>query len=151
MRTCDEVAMISQTPKKRIFVCYDLVNDSKLLDFIIAQSRQMDSPFVVIDYSRNWEPPEKLWKEKLKRTISLVELVFIMVGKKTYKATNVLEEVDIAYNLSKPIMQFSDPEAKFSECKPITKAGRLYQWEWENLKGVMQKLNTYRKDRVSGR
>src|SRR5208337_51215 len=139
-------AMIDKAPKKRIYICYDLVNDAKLFNFINDQSRKIDSPFCVIDYSRKWEQPEKPWKEKLKKTISLVDLVFLMIGKKTFKSAAVLDEVDIAYNLGKPIMQFCDPGSKFSECKPIAKAGKLYQWEWENLKKVMDKLNVYWKD-----
>jgi hypothetical protein len=133
--------MAEQSVKKRIFLCFDLVNDAKLLDFARAQSKQVESPFVIIDHSRKWEPPEKEWREKLKKNISWVELVFLMVGKKTFKAPNVLEEIDIAYNMGKPIMQFCDPNLKFAECKPIIKAGKLYQWEWDNLKATMQKFS----------
>jgi hypothetical protein len=133
--------MISPTSKKRVFICFDLVNDPKLFDFVKTQAKLIDSPFTVIDLSRKWEPPEKEWRDKLKKTISFAELVFIMVGKKTYKAPNVLEEVEMAYNLGKPMMQFCDPNAKFSECKPIPKAGKLYQWEWENLKTAMKNFN----------
>ncbi len=137
--------MIDKAPKKRIYVCYDLVNDAKLFHFISEQSRKIDSPFSIIDYSRKWEQPEKEWKEKLKKTISLVDLVFLLTGKKTFKSMAVLDEVDIAYNLGKPIMQFCDPQHRSAECKPIVKAGKLYQWEWENLKKVMESLTVYRK------
>ena len=66
--------------------------------------------------------------------------MFVMVGKKAFKASNVLEEVDIAYKLNKPIMQFCDPNAKYAECKLIANVGKLYKWEWENLKQVMNKF-----------
>ncbi len=108
------------------------------MEFIREQSLRMDSPFYIVDYSKKWQPPEKEWRDKLKKTISLVELIFIMTGKKTFKSHNVLDELDIAYNLGKPIMQFCDPGAKFAECKPVSKAGKLYRWEWDNLKTVMQ-------------
>jgi hypothetical protein len=135
-----EAVMLGASSKKRVYICSDLIHDKKLLDFVVLQSKKMDSPFYVVDYSKPWQPPEKEWRENLKRTISLAELVFIMVGKKTFKAPNVLEEVDIAYNLGKPILQFCDPNATFAECKPLPKGGKLYQWEWENLKIAMRKF-----------
>jgi len=135
-----EAIMPGTSSKKRIFVCTDLVHDKKLIDFVIVQSKKLDSPFYIVGHSKPWQLPEREWRENLKKNISLAELIFIMVGKKTFKAPNVLEEVEIAYNLGKPILQFCDPNAKFAECKPLPKGGKLYQWEWENLKVAMQKF-----------
>lgn len=132
--------MLGKSVKKRVFICYDIVNDARLLEFVTKQSRQSDSPFMILEHSRKWEPPESEWREKLKKTLAWAELMFIMVGKKTFKSANVNEEVDMAYKLGKPIMQFCDPDAKFAECKALPKAGKLYKWEWENLKEVMNKL-----------
>jgi hypothetical protein len=127
--------------KKRIFLSFDFAHDKGLLDFVLMQSKKSDSPFIVIDYSRNWEPPEKEWKEKLKKNILWAEIIFIMIGKKTYKAPNVNEELEIAYKMGKPIMQFCDPGATFAECKRLPKAGKLYRWEWDNLKTLIKSFN----------
>ena len=133
--------MAGNVPKKKIYVCFDIKNDSRLLDFVKAQAKQPDSPYLVVDYSKPWQPPEKEWKEKLKKTISLVEIFMIMVGKKTFRDTNALDEIDLAYNLGKPMFQFCDPKAQFAECKPIPKAGKLYKWEWDNMIIAFNKLS----------
>ena len=123
--------------KKRVFVIFDLVNDAKQLDFIKEYSRKPDSPITIIEHSEKWIPPEKQWIELLKRKMSLLDLVIVMTGPKTYKAQNVLEEVEVAYSLGKPIYQTFGTQ--FGEYKPVPKAGKLYKWDRESFKAIMER------------
>jgi len=123
--------------KKRVFVIFDLVNDAKQLDFIREYSRRPDSPISIIEHSEKWVPPEKEWVETLKKKMALLDLVIVMTGPKTYKAHNVLEEVDVAFSLSKPIYQTFGTQ--FGEYKPVLKAGKLYKWDWESFKAMMER------------
>ena len=123
--------------KKRVFVIFDYVNDPKQLDFIREYSRKEDSPITIIDYSVKWVPPEKEWIETLKNKMALLDLVIVMTGPKTYKAHNVLEEIDVAFNLGKPIYQTFGTQ--FGEYKPVPKAGKLYKWDWEAFKKLMNR------------
>lgn len=59
-----------------------------------------------------------------------------MVGPETYKAPGVLKEVKIARDLQKPIVQIIGH--KDGNYKPVPNAGRLYQWNWSNLKKLLQ-------------
>ncbi len=59
-------------------------------------------------------------------------MVLVMVGPVTYKAPGVLKEVNLARKWEKEIVQvigYKDGNYTAVPC-----AGRLYAWNWENLK-----------------
>ena len=121
--------------KKRVFISFDFDNDKLLKDFIIGQSKLPDSPFEVIDHSLKEAAPEKYWEEKAHRAIKRSEIVIVMVGSKTYKASGVLKEVKIAREEEIKIVQIIG--YKDGNYKPVPNAGRLYSWNWENLKKLL--------------
>lgn len=121
--------------KKRVFVSFDFDNDRVLKDFIIGQSKLPDSPFEVIDHSLKEAAPEKDWEEKARRAIKRAELVIVMVGPKTHKASGVLKEVKIARKEEIKIIQIIG--YKDGNYTPVPNAGRLYSWNWENLKKLL--------------
>jgi hypothetical protein len=121
--------------KTPVFVSYDFDNDKVLKDFIIGQSKHEDSPFDVIDHSLKEAAPEKDWKEKARRAIKRSDVVIVMVGPKTHKAPGVLVEVAIAREEDKKIIQVIG--YKDGNYTPVPNAGRLYGWNWSNLKKLL--------------
>ena len=121
--------------KKRIFVSFDFDNDKVLKNFIIGQSKLPDSPFEVIDHSLKEAAPEKEWEEKARRAIKRSEIVIVMVGSSTYRASGVLKEVQIAREEYIKIIQIIG--YKDGNYTPVPNAGRLYRWNWENLKKLL--------------
>ena len=121
--------------KKRVFVSFDFDNDKTLKDFIIGQARLADSPFDVIDSSLKEAAPMATWEEKARRAIRGSDIVIVMVGPNTYRAPGVLKEVAMAREANVSIVQVigyrdSSPTA-------VPNAGRLYQWNWDNLKKLL--------------
>lgn len=121
--------------KKRVFVSFDFDNDRVLKDFIIGQSKNEDSPFEVIDHSLKEAAPEKDWERKAAAAIGRTEIVLVMVGEKTHKAAGVLKEVAMARKAGVKIVQIIG--YKNSNYTPVPDAGRLYAWNWENLKMLL--------------
>jgi len=121
--------------KKRVFVSFDFDNDKVLKEFIIGQSKLTDSPFDVIDHSLKEAAPEKDWAEKARRAIKRSEIVIVMVGPSTYRASGVLKEVKIAREEEIKIIQIIG--YKDGNYTPVPNAGRLYSWNWENLKKLL--------------
>jgi hypothetical protein len=118
--------------KKRVFVSFDFDNDKVLKDFIIGQSRLPDSPFEVVDTSLKEEAPQATWGEKAEARIKGSDMVVVIVGGNTYRAPGVLKEVGFARKWSIPIVQIIG--YRDSSPNPVPNAGRLYSWNWENLK-----------------
>lgn len=121
--------------KKRVFVSFDFDNDKKLKDFIIGQSRLQDSPFEVVDTSLKEAAPMKTWEDKARAAIKRSDIVVVMVGPNTYKAPGVLQEVKMAREEQIPIVQIIG--YKDGDYTAVPDAGRLYAWNWENLKKLI--------------
>jgi len=121
--------------KKRVFVSFDFDNDKVLKDFIIGQSRLADSPFEVIDTSLKEAAPIKTWEDKARAAIKRSDVVVVMVGPKTHKAPGVLKEVKIARKESIPIVQVIG--YKDRNYTAVPNAGRLYTWNWNNMKKLL--------------
>lgn len=121
--------------KKRVFVSFDFDNDKVLKDFIIGQSKHADSPFEVIDTSLKEAAPMKTWEDKARVAIKSSDIVVVMVGPKTHTAPGVLKEVAMARDEGITIVQIIG--YKDGNYTAVPDAGRLYTWNWENLKKLL--------------
>lgn len=123
------------TQKKRVFVSFDFDNDRILRDFIIGQAKLADSPFEIVDCSLKEAAPMKDWQDKARRAIKGCGLVVVMVGQQTHQAPGVLKEVKMAREEGISIVQIIG--YRNGDYKPVPDAGRLYSWNWENLKKLL--------------
>jgi hypothetical protein len=76
--------------------------------------------------------PERDWEGKARRAIKRSEIILVMVGPSTYRASGVLKEVRMAREEGIPIVQVIG--YRDGTYTPVPNAGRLYRWNWENLK-----------------
>ncbi|WP_369153811.1 TIR domain-containing protein [Burkholderia pseudomallei] len=121
--------------KTRVFVSFDFDNDRVLKDFILGQAKLGDSPFEIIDHSLKEAAPERDWEKKARAAISRADIVVVMVGPKTHKAQGVLKEVAMAREAGIKIVQVIG--YKDGDYTAVPDAGRLYAWNWENLKKLL--------------
>ncbi len=121
--------------KKRVFVSFDFDNDKVLKDFIIGQARLPDSPFEVVDTSLKEAAPMKTWEDKARAAIRRSDIVLVMVGPNTYRAPGVLKEVQMARDENIPMVQVIG--YKDGSYTAVPNAGRLYAWNWDNLKNLL--------------
>jgi hypothetical protein len=122
--------------KKKVFVSFDFDNDKVLKEFIIGQAKLKDSPFEVTDFSLKEAAPEKDWLDKARSAISRAEVFIVMLGPSTKKAPGVLKEIKVANELMKTkfqIIGYRDGSADWA----VPDAGRVYRWDWENLKKLL--------------
>ncbi|MDB5870642.1 MAG: hypothetical protein JWQ07_84 [Ramlibacter sp.] len=121
--------------KKAAFVSFDFDNDRVLKDFILGQAKLADSPFEVRDHSLKEAAPESDWEKKARAAIGRAEIMLVMVGSKTHKAHGVLKEVAMAREQDVKIVQIIG--YKDGDYTAVPDAGRLYAWNWENLKNLL--------------
>ena len=122
--------------KKRVFVSFDFDNDRALKDFIIGQARLADSPFEVADHSLKESQPERDWERKARQAIGRAEVLIVMLGPNTKRASGVLKEVRMAHDLGKPRFQIIGYTNGSSDWA-VPGGGRTYSWNWENLKKLL--------------
>lgn len=122
--------------KKKVFVSFDFDNDKVLRDFIIGQAKNSDSPFEISDYSLKESQPEKEWLEKATAAIKRADVVIVMLGSKTRFASGVKKEVAVAKALGKTRFQLIGYKDGSSDWA-VVDGGRVYSWNWENLKKLL--------------
>jgi hypothetical protein len=122
-------------PKTPVFVSFDFDNDRKLRDFVIGQAKHADSPFQVINHSLKEAAPQRSWESKARAAIKRSTIVLVMVGPKTHRAPGVLKEVAMAREEGKKIVQVIG--YRDGNYTAVPGAGRLYRWNWENLKTIL--------------
>ncbi len=121
--------------KTNVFVSFDFDNDKPLKEFIIGQSKNSDSPFEVADWSMKEAAPQRNWEEEAESRIKRSNLVVVMVGPKTHRAPGVLKEVEMARRNNIRIVQVIG--YKDGNYTAVPNAGRLYSWNWDNLKKLL--------------
>lgn len=122
--------------KKKVFISFDFDNDKVLKDFIIGQAKKDDSPFEVSDHSLKEAQPEKEWLEKATKAIKRSDVFIIMLGPKTKEASGVLKEVKVAKDEEKSRFQIIGYKDG-SEDLRVPDGGRVYKWNWDNLKKLL--------------
>ena len=123
--------------KKRVFTSFDAEHDEDLKNLLVGQSRNDDSPFEMEDWSVR-EPMSGDWKEKVRAKIRKCELVIVICGEHTDKATGVSAELRIAQEEGVPYFLLWGRSEK--TCKKPTSAkadDKIYKWTWDNLKGLI--------------
>lgn len=131
----DNITLEEQVAKKRVFVSFDFDNDRALKEFIIGQAKLPDSPFDVVDCSLREAAPMKTWEEKARQAIVSADIVIVMVGPQTHRASGVLKEVRMAREAGVKIVQVIG--YKDGDYTSVPDAGRLYAWNWQNLKNLL--------------
>ena len=122
--------------KKRVFVSFDFDNDRELRDLIVGQAKNPDSPFDVLDHSLKEAAPERDWESKAKAAITRSDVFLIMLGPKTRFCSGVRKEAVIATLLGKPraqIIGYKNGDSSWA----VESGGRVYEWDWENLKRIL--------------
>jgi ribosomal silencing factor RsfS len=74
--------------------------------------------------------------DKAHTAIARSEVFIVMLGSKTKNAPGVLKEVKIANELKKTkfqIIGYKDGSRDWA----VADAGRVYEWNWENLKVLL--------------
>ena len=121
--------------KTRVFVSFDFDNDRTLKEFMLGQAKLSDSPFEIIDHSLKEAAPEKTWEVKANAAISSADIMLVIVGQNTYRAQGVLKEVEMARAAGVKIVQVIG--YRTGNYTPVPNAGRLYAWNWDNLKNLL--------------
>ena len=122
--------------KKKVFVSFDYDNDKELKVLIIGQAALSDSPFEASDFSLKEAAPEKEWLDRARRAISRSDIFIVMLGAMTRYAPGVLKEVKIANELGITKFQIIGYRNGTSNWA-VPDAGRVYRWDWPNLKRLL--------------
>lgn len=81
--------------KKRVFISFDYDHDSDIKGSLVAQARNDDSPFEIVDMSIK-EAIDQNWKSYARKRIKGCDCVIVLCGFNTDTAKGVTAELSIA-------------------------------------------------------
>lgn len=120
--------------KKRVFISFDYDNDLYLKNLLVGQAKNPDSPFEISDWSLKEAAPQWDWENKAEAKIKNVDIVVVIAGTYTYRASGVLKEIALARKHNKKVVQIK-PQGTYPN--RVENAGVLYDWTWDNLKSLL--------------
>ena len=120
--------------KKRVFISFDFDNDLNLKNLLLGQAKLTDSPFEISDWSLKEAAPQNDWEEKALAKIKRSDIVVVIAGIATYRASGVKKEVNMARNNYIKIVQIKPQGTNPTR---VENAGVLYDWTWDNLKNLL--------------
>jgi hypothetical protein len=128
---------IHMATKKRVFISFDFDHDQGAKIMLAGQAKLPDSPFDFVDASVK-EPLTGDWKEKVSRRMDNIDLVIVLCGEYTHKASGVAAELTIAREKKKEyffLAAYSDKGC--TKPTSATSSDKLYKWTWSNLKELI--------------
>ena len=124
--------------KKRTFISFDYDNDEDLKNLLVGQSRNGDSPFEIIDMSIKEANPD--WKNKARTRINGCDVVVVICGEKTDKASGVSIELEIAQDEDVSyFLLWGRSDKKCVKPNSAKESDIIYKWTWENLKKLFNR------------
>jgi MTH538 TIR-like domain (DUF1863) len=121
---------------KRAFISFDYDNDFFLKEALVGQSKHPDSPFNIADHSIKVASSD--WREKARIRIRGCDIVIVICGQHTARASGVAEELEIAREERVPyVLLAGHGEVKVFAPTSALESDKIYVWTWANLKRLV--------------
>lgn len=121
-------SFITSVPQLKVFASFDCDRDEKLLQRLLAEGKDPDTKFTVVDRSTRG-PLSEEGMNKLCERISRVDVVLVLCGQWTHRAPNVNAEVQVARELGKRYYLLKG--RRFFDCARPSAArldDKMYKW-----------------------
>lgn len=123
--------------KKRVFISFDYDHDEDVKIMLAGQAKLPDSPFDFTDASVK-EHLTGDWKEKVRRRMDNIDVVIVLCGEHTHKASGVAAELTIAQEKEKSyFLLWAYPDKTCTKPTSAQSEDKIYKWTWDNLKTLI--------------
>ena len=123
--------------KKRVFISFDYDHDEGAKTMLAGQAKLPDTPFDFTDASVK-EPLTGDWKDKVRRRMDNVDVVIVLCGEHTHKASGVAAELTIAQEKKKPYFLLAAyPDKTCTKPTSAQSEDNVSKWTWQNLKDLI--------------
>lgn len=123
--------------KKRVFISFDYDHDEGAKIMLAGQVKLKDSPFDFTDASVK-DHLTGDWKDKVRRRMDNIDVVIVLCGEHTHKASGVAAELMIAQEKEKSYFHLAAYSDKTCTKPTSAKANdKIYNWTWDNLKTLI--------------
>lgn len=118
----------------KVFVSFEFERDSHLKNSLIGQAREHQELLSIQDTSLPGAYHTTVWVGKAREAIRRSDFVIVLIGQDTQNAPGVLEEVKIATNLKKPVIQIRPKGPRYGG---VDGAGDIHAWKRETIRRLL--------------
>lgn len=123
--------------KKQAFISFDCDHDTDLKNLLVGQCKRQNPGFKIVDMSIR-EDIDTNGSKNARRRIKCCDLLIVLCGEYTYRATGVSTELNIAHEEEIPYFLLWGRRDKHCT-RPLNalRTDIIYQWTWSNLKALV--------------
>lgn len=115
----------------KVFVSFEFDRDKQLKGCFVSQADRNELSLKVIDTSLLEEFKGGTWRQKASAAIRSSDLVIVLVGQDTTTAQGVKDEVNLALQYKKELLQIRPKGKKYGT---VENAGPLHAWRWKSIR-----------------
>ena len=137
----------------RTFISFDFdYNETEKMLFV-GQSKNSKTPFNIEDWSSKSALPQSQWKTLVEEKINKCNLLIVLVGKNTARATGVAAEIEMATRNNVPFFGIYVGGANSLTSLPSGLArNRTIDWSWDKIaSAISQVMNEGKNSSTYGR
>jgi hypothetical protein len=125
--------------KKKIFISF-AIEDKKYRDFLVAQSKNKNSPFSFVDMSvkEPWE--QKVWKDKCREKIRKCDGMIVLLSKNTWHSGGSRWEIKCAKEEKVSVIGMHINKKDKGAKPPELNGKKVIEWNWDNLDESINKF-----------
>lgn len=121
--------------KIRVFISFDYDHDLGLKNLLVGQSRNLDSPFFIEDWSIKYA--SRGWKVEARKRIRRADQVLAICGYHTHEAIGMGAELTIARGEGKPYFLLRGHKTGRVQRPPDTSPSEpVRPWTWATLRAM---------------
>lgn len=131
------VILLEGKLRPRAFISFDYDYDEDLRAMLVGQSLNERTPFDFSDRSVK-EAMTGDWKAKVRSRISNTDLMIVICGAFTNRATGVSVELEIAQALGKPyFLLWGRPNQTCRKPISALPSDKIYAWKWDLIRDLI--------------
>ena len=125
----------------RAFISFDFDNNSDEKILFAGQAKHSKTPFSIEDWSSKESLPQAQWRRLISDKIAKTNLLIVLVGKTTYYAAGVVEEIAMAKANDVPVFGVLVGGATTLTTLPAgLTSGRVITWEWDKIASAINQV-----------
>ena len=125
--------------RKKIFISFAVV-DIKYRDFLVAQSKNENSPFDFVDMSVKEPWTETIWKQKCRVKIRNCDGMIVLLSKNTWHSSGTRWEIKCARQERIPVVGMHIQKNDKGATPPELIGKKIITWSWDNLDNTIKKF-----------
>ena len=123
---------------KGVFISFDFDHDNELRGNLVAQAKDLESPFSITDWSVRHQIDEN-WRREVRDRIRKADLTIVICGEHTHDAPGVAAEITISREENKPYFLLKGRRRKTcTKPRMARTTDEMHSWTWENLRQLIE-------------